>query len=57
MATVGSRGDVQPYLVLALELRSRGHTVSVATEERLKPLVDEVPRNRRILACTRVGDD
>lgn len=40
VAAVGSRGDVQPSLVLAAALRRRGHQVYAATEERLRPLVD-----------------
>lgn len=38
---VGSRGDVQPSCLLASALRARGHTVHMATEERLRTLVDE----------------
>jgi sterol 3beta-glucosyltransferase len=37
---VGSRGDVQPYVALALGLRDAGHEVRVATHERFRPLVD-----------------
>jgi sterol 3beta-glucosyltransferase len=29
--TAGTRGDVQPYLALALELKARGHAVKLAT--------------------------
>ena len=32
---------MQPYIVLGLALRTRGHNVRVATEERLRPLVEE----------------
>ena len=31
IATAGSRGDVQPYVALALGLAARGHTVKIAT--------------------------
>lgn len=41
VAASGSRGDVQPYIAVALELRARGHSVSVATEKRMKSLVEE----------------
>jgi sterol 3beta-glucosyltransferase len=37
----GSRGDCQPYIALGLELLSRGHEVAIATEERMRPLVQE----------------
>lgn len=35
--TVGSRGDVEPYLALGLGLRAAGHTVRLATHERYRP--------------------
>src|SRR5579859_3757877 len=33
LATFGSLGDLHPVLALALELRRRGHTVTLATSE------------------------
>ena len=39
IATVGTRGDVQPYVALALALRRRGHHVVVATEARMEAFV------------------
>lgn len=36
---VGSRGDVQPYVALADELSSRGHSVTVATHSTFHDLV------------------
>jgi UDP:flavonoid glycosyltransferase YjiC (YdhE family) len=41
IASVGSRGDVQPYIAMALLLQSRGHSVTIATEARLAPLCAE----------------
>lgn len=41
IATSGTRGDVQPYIALALLLKLRGHNVSIATEERMRNLVEE----------------
>jgi UDP:flavonoid glycosyltransferase YjiC (YdhE family) len=38
--TSGSRGDVQPYCALGLELASRGCEVTLCTEERVRPLVE-----------------
>lgn len=39
IATVGTRGDVQPYIALALGLRRAGHTVTVCTNARYASLV------------------
>ncbi|GBF87642.1 hypothetical protein Rsub_00353 [Raphidocelis subcapitata] len=40
IVTSGSRGDVQPYCALGLELAARGCDVVVCTEERVRPLVE-----------------
>ena len=42
IVSIGTRGDVQPSVLLGLTLRKRGHDVIVATEERLRPLVEEM---------------
>ncbi len=39
IATVGSRGNVQPYVALALGLQRAGHDVTIATHELFRPLV------------------
>jgi sterol 3beta-glucosyltransferase len=39
--TVGSRGDVQPYIALGAGLQAAGHTVTLATLEAFAPLVVE----------------
>ncbi len=39
IATVGTRGDTQPYVALALRLQRRGHTVTLATEQRMESFV------------------
>jgi UDP:flavonoid glycosyltransferase YjiC (YdhE family) len=39
--TAGSRGDVQPYVALALGLRRAGHDVRVATHENFRGFVTE----------------
>lgn len=39
LVSVGTRGDVQPYCLLGKLLAARGHQVTVASEERLQPLV------------------
>ena len=40
IATVGSRGDVQPFLALALALSRAGHSVRVATNAPFRGLVE-----------------
>jgi sterol 3beta-glucosyltransferase len=37
--TIGSRGDVQPYIALAKGLQKRGHTVTIVTHEEYKDWV------------------
>lgn len=39
--TIGSRGDVQPYINLAQGLRNAGHNVTLATNPTLCPLVEQ----------------
>jgi sterol 3beta-glucosyltransferase len=48
IVSIGTRGDVQPSLVLGLALLSRGHEVVMATEERLRPLVEEMSRGSAV---------
>lgn len=36
---LGTRGDIQPFLALAIALKARGHTVSFATDQRFAPLI------------------
>jgi vancomycin aglycone glucosyltransferase len=40
LAPVGTRGDVQPMLALALELRRRGHPVTVAAPANFNTVVE-----------------
>ncbi len=39
--TMGSRGDVEPFLALSAGLRQRGHTVTVATHAEFAALITE----------------
>ncbi len=41
IATVGTRGDVQPYVALGKGLRAAGHDVTLATCERFRGFVEE----------------
>ena len=41
IATVGSRGDVQPYVALGRGLRARGHTVTLCTSKFFESFVTE----------------
>ncbi|WP_134703400.1 glycosyltransferase [Ammoniphilus sp. YIM 78166] len=38
--TVGTRGDVQPFVALGRELRRRGHEVTICTGENFKAIVE-----------------
>ncbi len=38
--TTGSRGDVQPFIALALALKERGHTVTLITNENFRAFVE-----------------
>lgn len=40
LLTVGSRGDVEPFVALALALQRQGADVRLATHERFRPLAD-----------------
>ena len=52
---IGSRGDVQPSILLGLRLQARGHMVHMATEHRLRPLVEEFGLPWRCIEGDRVG--
>jgi UDP:flavonoid glycosyltransferase YjiC (YdhE family) len=39
--TIGSRGDVQPYLALCKELKKDGHTCRIATHPEYQGWVEE----------------
>jgi sterol 3beta-glucosyltransferase len=38
--TIGTRGDVQPYIALGLGLKAVGHDVTVATQEEFRALIE-----------------
>jgi sterol 3beta-glucosyltransferase len=39
--TIGTRGDVQPYIALGLGLKAAGHEVTISTLAEFKPLVNQ----------------
>jgi len=39
--TIGTRGDVQPYVALGTGLKSAGHSVTIATLAEFKSLVEQ----------------
>ncbi len=41
LMTIGSRGDVQPYVALALALKAAGHTIRLATHREFEPMIRE----------------
>ena len=41
MLTIGSTGDVRPYILLGRELGSRGHEITLATFSAFRPIVEE----------------
>ncbi len=50
--TLGSRGDVQPYVALGAALRERGHRVTLATGRSFEAMIEE-----RGLAAAPLSDD
>lgn len=42
MQTVGSRGDIQPFIALRITLKQAGHRVHVATHENFRSSVQDV---------------
>ncbi|ONH65121.1 Sterol 3-beta-glucosyltransferase [Cyberlindnera fabianii] len=40
LLTIGSRGDVQPFIALGLGLKKEGHTVRISTHAEFKPWVE-----------------
>lgn len=38
--TIGSRGDVQPYIALGLGLKKEGHRVTIVTHDEYKPWIE-----------------
>src|SRR5579872_5931049 len=62
--TLGSRGDVQPYLALGLGLRRAGHVVRVATHSTFRgPILERgldfapVEGNPRAMLESKVGQE
>jgi sterol 3beta-glucosyltransferase len=41
ITTLGSRGDVQPYIALGQRLMQRGHIVTLCTCEKFKPMITQ----------------
>lgn len=45
MLTVGSTGDVRPYVLLGKELKSRGHEITIVTFSTFRKLIEEAGLN------------
>lgn len=52
---IGTRGDVQPSILLGVSLMQRGHTVHIATEVRLRALVEEFGLPWRCIEGDKMG--
>ncbi len=52
LSSIGSRGDVQPILALALELRALGHNANLCVAPNFKEGVESFG-----LACIPIGPD
>ena len=39
LTTIGSRGDIQPYIALGIELQKNGHSVTILTHPWAKQIV------------------
>ena len=40
LTTIGSRGDIQPYIALGLELKRNGHSATIITHPWAKKIVN-----------------
>jgi vancomycin aglycone glucosyltransferase len=52
LSSIGSRGDVQPIVVLALELKALGHTARLCVAPNFKEWIESYG-----LECTPIGPD
>ena len=52
MVTMGTRGDVQPFIALGQGLKRAGHEITLCTHERFRPFIEE-----RGLAYGYMGDE
>ena len=51
LVTLGSTGDVRPYVLLGRELKKRGHDVTVATFSAFEEMVKREQRKRFFGNC------
>ena len=45
MLTIGSTGDVRPYVLLGRELKSRGHEITIATFSGFEKMIGDAGLN------------
>ena len=55
--TIGSRGDIQPFLCLAIGLRKYGHNVRIAGFEVFRQFITRCERCRMLLMLCCYGDN
>jgi sterol 3beta-glucosyltransferase len=52
LTTIGSRGDIQPYIALGIALKQRGHSITIITHPWAEKIV-----NSYELSFILIGDD
>jgi len=40
LTTIGSRGDIQPYIALGVELQKTGHSITILTHPWAKQIIN-----------------
>ncbi len=54
IVTIGSRGDVQPYVALGQGLKKAGHSVTICTCSNFEPFIAKHGLNYGYMSATRL---
>ena len=54
IVTIGSRGDVQPYVALGQGLKGAGHSVTICTCSNFEPFIAKHGLNYGYMSATRL---